>query len=159
MRKPRHWGMIIVLAMITGCAAAPDRSGTAASPASEVGARLTQQLKVALEAGDADGVARIFTVDGVAMPAEYVDLEGREAIRNFYRELLSAYAMQVDPVAVETWLQGDHGYTRGTYRVKMTPKDGSAVITGEGRYLTVLRRQPDGTWLASREMTNSSRAP
>lgn len=156
MRRALHRATIVVIATIAGCATAPDRSATTADPESNVGTRLTQALKVALEAGDAGAVAGIFAVDGVAMPPHHADIEGREAIRNFYRELFTAYAMQIEPIVVETRLHADHGYARGTYRLKMTPKDGGAAITDEGRYLTLLQRHPDGTWQVTREMTNSS---
>lgn len=54
---------------------------------------------------------------------------------------------------------GDWGFDRGTYHHTMTPKAGGAPISGNGKYLWLYQRQPDGSWKLSRVIWNSSDPP
>ena len=41
---------------------------------------------------------------------------------------------------------GDVGYTIGHSQVRQTNPDGSVTVRSTGRYVTIWRRQPDGSW-------------
>jgi ketosteroid isomerase-like protein len=49
-----------------------------------------------------------------------------------------------EPGRAEVALGGDLGYTIGDYRVEATASPDS--VLSRGKYLTVWRRQPDGSW-------------
>ena len=54
------------------------------------------------------------------------------------------FRLEWEPTHAELFPSGDFGYTTGTYTVKFTADGG--VQTQQGRYITVWRRQKDGTW-------------
>jgi len=56
---------------------------------------------------------------------------------------------------VETVIDGNLAYQRGTFRVIATPKAGGAARTTTGSFLRIYRRQGDGSWRMTRDMFNS----
>ena len=54
---------------------------------------------------------------------------------------------------------GDQAVARGTYAATVTPKDGSEEIFIDGKYMTLLKRQPDGSWKIFRDIYNSNMPP
>ena len=50
--------------------------------------------------------------------------------------------------------QGDMAYDRGTYSMAVTPA-GAAPIEDHGKYLTIWRKQADGSWKVARAIFNS----
>jgi ketosteroid isomerase-like protein len=55
---------------------------------------------------------------------------------------------------VEVARSGDLAYTRGAYQLSFKSPQGTQV-TDQGKYLTVYRRQPDGSWKAVEDIFNS----
>jgi ketosteroid isomerase-like protein len=56
---------------------------------------------------------------------------------------------------VETVIEGNLGYQRGTFTVVATPKAGGATRTTNGTFLRIYRRQRDGSWRMTRDMFNT----
>ncbi len=53
----------------------------------------------------------------------------------------------------EIYVSGDLAYAVGPYGSRQGPKAGGPMIVVDGRYLTVLRRQPDGSWKIYRDFS------
>jgi ketosteroid isomerase-like protein len=56
---------------------------------------------------------------------------------------------------LETVIDGNLAYQRGSFTVIATPKAGGAARTTAGSFLRIYRRQPDGSWRMSRDMFNA----
>ena len=56
---------------------------------------------------------------------------------------------------VETVIDGNLAYQRGSFTSTATPKAGGAGRTASGSFLRIYRRQPDGSWRMTRDMFNS----
>ena len=54
---------------------------------------------------------------------------------------------------------GDIGYTIGRSQVRQTNPDGSVAVRSTGRYLTIWRRQPDGSWKVELDTGNTDPKP
>lgn len=54
---------------------------------------------------------------------------------------------------------GDMGYTIGRSEVRQTNADGSVTVRSTGRYLTIWRRQPDGSWKVELDTGNTDPRP
>ena len=54
---------------------------------------------------------------------------------------------------------GGFGLARGNYSYVMTPKAGGQTVAFEGKYLTIFRRQPDGSWKVYRDCFNANAPP
>jgi ketosteroid isomerase-like protein len=59
------------------------------------------------------------------------------------------------PASAEVASSGDMGYTFGTYELKFDGPDGQPVVDN-GKYLTVWKRQADGSWKVAVDMFNTS---
>lgn len=59
---------------------------------------------------------------------------------------------------VETVVDGDLAYQRGTFTVEATPRAGGNTTKTSGNFLRIYRRQPNGEWRMTRDMFNSAQA-
>ena len=60
---------------------------------------------------------------------------------------------------LETVVDGNLAYQRGTFTVIASPKAGGASRSTHGNFLRIYRRQPDGSWRMSRDMFSSDQPP
>ena len=60
---------------------------------------------------------------------------------------------------VETVVDGDLAYQRGTFTVEATPRAGGNTTKTSGNFLRIYRRQPNGEWRMTRDMFNSDQQP
>jgi ketosteroid isomerase-like protein len=63
-----------------------------------------------------------------------------------------------NPVHEEMAASGDLGFTYGNYVFKSKNKDGT-IVSSYGKYMSVWRKQKDGTWKVIADMGNSSPEP
>jgi ketosteroid isomerase-like protein len=81
----------------------------------------------------------------------------RELYRTKMGPLLSkpGNALRWQPEWAEA--QGDLGYTTGKWQLHALGADGQDQVKATGKYVTVWRRQPDGTWKVVFDMGNDDR--
>lgn len=156
--KRRMIAGFAVLTMATACAPAAPKH----DPATDLAAigKLRDSIAAAYKAGNAAGVASLFTADGRMMESGQPTAEGTQAIEGVVKGLNDAMgAIDVTIVAEKTEVSGDLAYDRGTFKMTMTPKGASAPIVEAGRYLVVVKRQADGSWKIAEDMGNSATSP
>ena len=150
----RH-SLSLAVALSAACSSAPAERAPDSAPAAErlaaadmAAIRATDSaFATAMGAGDAAGVAAIYLPDAHLLPPDAAPVEGREAIQQFVAGLLSAYHVTIVVSADEIEGRGDLAYARGHYTMEGVPKAaGTPPLHEEGKFLEVLRRQPDGTW-------------
>ena len=59
----------------------------------------------------------------------------------------------------EIVVMGDWAYSRGTFTRSFTPKGSDQTFYYDGKFLTVMKRQPDGSWKIFRDCFNSNTPP
>jgi len=102
--------------------------------------------------GDAALVAAIFAEDGVQLAGSGKVFKGPAQIA----ERQKAAMQSVDPgpkVTVTTtrvWLDGDTAYETGKYKYETAEKGKPSV--DQGRYVTIWKRQKDGSWKLAMDM-------
>jgi ketosteroid isomerase-like protein len=57
---------------------------------------------------------------------------------------------------VETVIDGDLGFQRGTFTTIATPRGDGERLTVSGSFMRIYQRQPNGEWRMTRDMFNSS---
>jgi ketosteroid isomerase-like protein len=62
------------------------------------------------------------------------------------------------PVHAEMAASGDLGYTYGTYEFRSIGKDGKPTVE-DGKYVSIWKKQKDGSWKVVMDMGNSSPRP
>jgi ketosteroid isomerase-like protein len=93
----------------------------------------------------AEGWLSYFALDEAAVPDP--PTAGREAIRARYEKTFSNpdFTLTWEPIKAEVFPAGNVGYTTGKYVARFKNKEGR-MMESRGRYITVWRKQDDGTW-------------
>lgn len=100
--------------------------------------------KDVLEKGGA-GFAEWFAEDGVALGNGQPPVIGRVAIAKSANWLPKNYQLTWTPTDAQMGPSGDMGYTWGHFEGRSKDAAGNPVTT-TGRYITIWRKQADGSW-------------
>jgi ketosteroid isomerase-like protein len=109
-------------------------------------------VKLAL-ANDSKGSVALYTVDATVLPSHHPAIQGRAAIQA-WMEAPGPKLSKFESHSLELEGRGDLAYDRGTYAVALDVP-GGAPIEDHGNYLTIFRKQMDGSWLILRDMWTS----
>jgi uncharacterized protein (TIGR02246 family) len=158
MAMNRHSSTFIAvgLLMLTGCAQAP------APDNREADARALRDGEVAAfikdwSGKDANLIAAHYADDGNVMVPNSPMMTGKDAIGKGLKDALADpnWSLTLQPVQVEVSKGGDLGYTRGTYVLVATDPASKKPATEKGRFVTIFRKGPDGSWKAIQDMNNA----
>jgi uncharacterized protein (TIGR02246 family) len=109
----------------------------------------------AMNRGDPDAFAGVFTEDAAQMPPNETANVGREKIRawaqGFFNSVRAEFALEVEEVRVA----GEWAFERGSYRIRVSPRAGGGSFPDTGKYITIYESQPGGGWLTARDIWNS----
>jgi uncharacterized protein (TIGR02246 family) len=132
-----------------------------ADPADEAEAvkKVEEEVLAAFKAKDAAKVASYYAEDAVVSTPGRAAAKGREAIGKALQEDLSDPAFAIDFTNEKAAVSGDMGYTRGTFRVTFTNPQTKAPQNIVGNYVTVFRKQADGSWKATEDVASEGAAP
>jgi len=102
-----------------------------------------------------DSVVAYWTSDArVILPGQPV-LVGTEAIRQMVAgtRAIPGFRITWTPDSAAVSPSGDFGYTWGTNQIT-APDSARTLVTVEGRYITVWRKESDGRWRCSVDISN-----
>ena len=155
---------ICLLLLGASCRLAQHRPESVAGPAKHAEdavaiERITKDWSTAWHAGDWAGVVALYTDDAVLMPENQPAVIGKEAIRSLYRSVFNEFTFTGSGATQEVEVAGDWGFFRSTYTMVATPKAGGEPIEDVGKWLVIVRRQPDGSWKIARLIANSDQPP
>jgi ketosteroid isomerase-like protein len=119
------------------------------------------QYAVYANAGDLESWLSLHADDVVKMPPDAPAIFGIEDLRANFKPAFDDFDTSCVIYPEEAHVDGDLGYARGTYSISITPKAGGETISlmPDGKYLTILKRQPDGSWKISHDCYNSNVPP
>lgn len=93
-----------------------------------------------------EGWLAFFDSNASIFPGGHPIVTGLEAIRRYYTETgFDPAGLSWTPVGAHLAASGDLGYTYGTWELHRPAATGSPPVA-HGQYLTVWKRQSDGTW-------------
>jgi uncharacterized protein (TIGR02246 family) len=98
------------------------------------------------EKGDPTMTAALFAEDGVQLARNGKLVKGRQQILERQRAGMQSVGkgVKVTVTTVDVWLDGDKAYETGKYSYKYEEK--GQPVTEEGRYVTIWKRQKNGSW-------------
>jgi uncharacterized protein (TIGR02246 family) len=105
---------------------------------------------------DLDRVASHYADDATLhMPGSPM-MHGKDAIRSGLKEMLADKNLSLNftPSTVEVSKSGDLGYSQGTYSMTMTDPRTKKPVAEKGKYVTIYKKQADGTWKAIQDINN-----
>lgn len=117
---------------------------------------LERRAREAAEAKDLERYVSFYADDASLFWPGAPMVTGRAAIREFMRVFLSmpAFSLSFETAKVDVSRAGDLAYSYGTNKVTLVDPIGNR-MKDRGKYLTVYRKQPDGTWKVMADMGNS----
>jgi uncharacterized protein (TIGR02246 family) len=106
---------------------------------------------------DADKFASYYSDDASLLLPNAPIINGRENIRAALKPMLADpnFALTFQSTAAEAAKGGDFVYTVGTYSMTLSRPGEKTAFTDKGKYLTVFKKQADGSWKAVADMISS----
>lgn len=107
-------------------------------------------------AKDPDKLANFYADDAVLYVPGAPPVKGKAAIRMALGDMVKDPSMTLSYTTetAEAAKSGDIGYTAGSYTMTMTDPKSKKVMTSKGSYVTVFKKQADGSWKAVQDMAN-----
>lgn len=110
---------------------------------------------------DVDKIATYYADDAVLMGPGSPAAKGKAAIINELKQMVAdpAFSLKFQASTVDVSKSGDLGYTQGDFQMSMTNPKTHKVVDGQGSYVTVYRKQPDGSWKVVSDIATLSGEP
>jgi len=111
-------------------------------------------------AGDVATWMNLWDVDAGQSPPGAAMRLGKDAIQKAENEFFKVYRFEAFAIKITgTYVDHEMGFAYGNYTYTLVPLAGGDKIPGDGKYETIFRRQPDGSWKIWRDCFNSNVAP
>ena len=101
----------------------------------------------------------MWTDNGIQMAPDAPAVIGKEQIRAKYESIFPQFIFKMAITNEEIRVAGDWAFSRGNGTFSMTPRAGGETIEIDGKYLTILERQTDGSWKIARDCFNYNAPP
>ena len=148
-----------------GETAVRDSAATAAPPVVDAAAvrqaieQSNAKFADAVKQGDSTGMVANYAEDAVMMMGGIPALRGRSEIAKAVTDMFkSMKGGDVKLTTSQVDIGGDYAIETGTYEMSVTPP-GKQQMTEKGKYVTVWKRQADGSWKIYRDIANTDAPP
>ena len=148
--------MLVAVLALGACSDSRDSAKSEVSASKFELGQMNRDFAAALNAKDAKAAAALYTEDAVLIPPGEPMVRGRQAIEEYWRGAIESGGMrEVSVETVDADSSGSLGYETGNFKLTANGPDGAAVIE-TGRYVELLRREPDGTWRSTHGIWNTT---
>jgi uncharacterized protein (TIGR02246 family) len=148
--------LAVAIMLITGLASCDKRAAQdEAGDISKIKA-LSAARANAFNEGNADVIASAFTESGVLMAPNMRSTTGREAVRKYYQGIFDQYKTFLESGYEDVKVSGDLAYGVGFAKVKLVPHSGGDTLVSTAKYVNILQRQNDGSWLTTHDIWNGN---
>jgi ketosteroid isomerase-like protein len=149
---------VIVIALAVGC----QRSGETASMGShEADLNSLRDAEIAEEQAflskDAVRWLTFFADDATLLYPNIPPIVGKDSISGYAKAVFAdpALTVQYQIARADVAQSSDLGYTQGTVTSTTTDPKSGKVVTDRGKWLTIRKKQADGTWKIVQDAWNS----
>ena len=140
-----------LLALAAGC------SNNSTADAKAVQAR-SELWSKAGSVKDSASFATFFADDATVMLPNEPAIHGMDAVKAVVTPMMQDPNFSLSFTTDKVEVSGILAYTQGTVSLRTTGRD-SKPLTDTGKYLTVWKKQPDGSWKALEDIFNSDLPP
>jgi len=121
--------------------------------------QLMADWNAAVRAKDVTALTTMVTEDAVFLPPGFPPIRGKEAVARMYTGFFPQF-MSVEQTAVveELEVAGDWAFAWGSEILTLVPQTGGSPIHMQGKGMSILKRQADGSWKIARGINNSALA-
>jgi ketosteroid isomerase-like protein len=148
--------LFVIFLSLSGCSVSEDSMQSEVSASKFELGQMNRDFAAALNAKDAKAAAAAYTEDAVLIPPGEPLVRGRAAIEKYWAGAIELGGIRdVSVESMDALSSGSLGYETGSFVLTVNGPDGEAVID-RGRYIELLRLQPDGQWLSTHGIWNAS---
>ncbi len=108
----------------------------------------------AMEAEDVDALMSLYSDDAISMDPDEPAHVGYQAIRAKFERDLEKNAYEIVSTLDDVVVSGEYAVIRGSDKDTLSPKGGGEPSNLTSKWMTLTKRQPDGTWKILWEMWN-----
>lgn len=110
----------------------------------------------AAQAKDLDKATAVFADDGLALYPKAPEARGKDEIRKAWQQMLAAPGpgLSFTTAGVEVSRSGDLAWEHGSYELATADAKGK-VTTEKGKYVTIWKKQSDGSWKVAADIDNA----
>lgn len=149
---------IAALALVlAGCSTTPSRTNDTAADLAAITAFNARYLK-SINDGDIATLSRLTDDDHMMVMAGRPPVSGKAANDAANGRTLAQFKIDETWTPLETVIDRDLAYQRGTWTVTATPKAGGSTSHSTGQFVRIYQRQPDGSWRMTRDVLLSDPA-
>jgi uncharacterized protein (TIGR02246 family) len=152
MQKPTVITVTFLIMSLAGCDRAEQNDPR---DIAEIKALSATRAK-AFSEGNANAIAAAFTETGTLMAPGRRSTTGREAVRKYYQSIFDEYQTFLESGYEEVRVSGDLAYGIGFAEVKLVLHSGGDTLISTAKYINILQRQDDGTWLTTHDIWNAN---
>ncbi|WP_114752579.1 YybH family protein [Pleomorphovibrio marinus] len=160
LTRPLHSILCGILLMIAPGCQQPEVTGDRDQPRHDADIQAITDMSnaraKAFNEGDSREIARYFSDEAYLMAPDGATKRGQDAVAAYYQSIFDEYDTELESGYEEVKVDGDLAYGRGFAKVTLHPKDGGETIHGESKYLNILERQEDGTWITTHDIWNDN---
>ncbi len=154
-----QFGITLAVALMLLLAVGSTPSTTGAQPDVAAINKILELYAKGVNTGDAALWGSLWDNKGIRMPPDAPAVLGKAQIRAGAEGRFAQFNSQIAITNEETWVFGNLAFARGTFTLSRTPKAGGETAFYDGKYLTVFRKQADGSWEIFRDIWNSNLPP
>ena len=115
------------------------------------------RLLAALRTESPDSLLALLADDVILMPPNEPVLKGKAAVRTWYEQFVGQMrTASLNVTDREVLVGGDYATEVAAFEWTLVPVAGGPQVVDRGSYIQVWHRQPDGRWLFSHELWNST---
>ena len=146
--------MLVIAGWLVGCSGVATRASSRAADEVSI-AEFNRQYLNAINEGDSVALSRLTTDDHIMSMPGRPPIVGKAANDAVNARAFEQFRFTERWQPVETVVDGDLAYQRGTFTVDAAPKAGGQSRHMSGNFLRIYKRQPDGSWMMTHDMFNS----
>ena len=110
--------------------------------------------------GDLDLFLSVWADDATRMEPDTPAITGKEQIRAHFKAPFEQFNYDTDVYGdSEVQVSGDLAFYRGNYTLALTPKDGGPTTHFDGKWLDILKKQADGSWMVYIDSVSDNAPP
>lgn len=155
--------LCVVLPFLSGgfgaaCTSAPETNALMVNQQKDINAitAVSKARAKAFNESDAAGIAQHFTETGLLMAPGKKATSGRAAVAAYYQSIFDTYEPILDSYYEAVEVSGDLGYGRGFAKVTLIEKTTGDTLVSTSKYLNIMARQADGSWLTTHDIWNGN---
>lgn len=136
--------------LFVSCERAPEDTAEVRQAIEAIGKQFTD----AYNRGDAAAMAATYTEEARVLPPNGPMIVGREAIQNFWQDVIDAGISDLQLTTLEVGVARDLAYVIDESALTIQPEEGEA-IRDQGKSVVILKRE-NGEWKVAVDIWNSS---